>query len=147
LSGAWYRIRLDNREGWIYGQYFQPLDTRAATLPAGYTANLLKTFGSVGAEMTGRLGRPTRQTQTSIVWPGLTATLRGGEVTRLQVTSAKHVFQNGIAVGVTDEVLYQNVGYPSEYRSGQLLYLESANRGMSVQMRNGKVQSITVGGI
>ncbi|MDR2175001.1 MAG: SH3 domain-containing protein [Synergistaceae bacterium] len=148
LSGAWYRIRLSDREGWIYGQYFQPLDARPATLPPGYTALLLKAFGSGREELTGRLGQPARETPTALTWPGLAAALRnGGEVTRLQVTSAKHVFQNGIAVGITDEMLYKSVGYPSEYRSGQLLYLEGPNQGVSVQMRNGKVQNITVGNI
>jgi hypothetical protein len=152
LSGTWYRIRFTGtgagREGWIYGQYLQPLDARAATLPAGYTAVLLKTFGSGRAELTSHLGQPTRQTPTTLTWSGLTANVRGdGEVSRLQITSAKHVLQNGVAVGITDEMLYRNVGYPSEYRSGLLLYLESANQGMSVQLRNGKVQSVTVGNI
>jgi hypothetical protein len=148
LSGPWYQIRLNNREGWIYGQYFQPLDARPVTLPPGYTALLLKAFGSDRAELTSHLGPPTRETPTGLTWQGLTAAFRGdGEVTRLQVSSAKHVFQNGIAVGVTDEMLYKNVGYPSDYRSGQLLYLESPNQGVSVQLRNGKVQSITVGNI
>jgi hypothetical protein len=153
LSGTWYQIRLadgdavSKKEGWIYGQYFQPLDGRPTTLPPGYTAFLLKAFGSGGAELASHLGQPDRQTPTALTWPGLTAALRGGDVTRLQVTSAKHVFQNGIAVGITDEMLYQNMGYPSDYRSGQLLYLESANQGVSVQMRNGKIQSIAVGGI
>jgi hypothetical protein len=153
LSGTWYQIRLaggdaaSEREGWIFGQYFQPLDSRPTTLPQGYTALLLTAFGSDGAELASHLGQPNRQTPTALTWPGLTASLRGGEVTRLQVTSAKHVFQNGIAVGITDEMLYQNMGHPSDYRSGQLLYLESANQGVSVQMKNGKIQSITVGNI
>jgi hypothetical protein len=149
LAGAWYKIRLPDREGWIYGQYFQPLDARPATLPPGYTALLLKAFGSGRAGLTSHLGQPSRQTPTALTWQGLTAAFREGadEVTRLQVTSAKHVFQNGVAVGVTDETLYKSMGYPSDYRSGQLLYLEGPGQGVSVQMRNGKVQSITVGGI
>jgi hypothetical protein len=147
LSGAWYQIRLANRQGWIYGQYFQPLDSRPTTLPPGYTAVLLKAFGSGRADLISRLGQPTRQAAGSLTWQGLTASLRDEEVTRFQVSNARHVFQNGIAVGITDEMLYQSVGYPSEYRSGQLLYLEAPNQGVSVQMRNGKVQSITVGSI
>jgi hypothetical protein len=149
LSGTWYRIRLgDNREGWIYGQYCQPLDARPVTLPAGYTAELLKTFGAGRVDLPRQLGQPARQSPASMSWPGLTAFLRGdNEVTRLQITSAKYVLQNGVAVGITDEMLYKNAGYPSDYRSGQLLYLESPNQGMSVQIKSGKVQSVTVGNI
>jgi hypothetical protein len=147
LSGPWYRIRSSGTEGWIYGQYLQPLDARDATLPAGYTPALLKTFGASRTEMADRLGPPTRQTPTTLTWSGLTANLRGDEVTRLQITSAKHVLQNNIAVGITDDMLYKNAGYPSDYRSGRLVYLESGSQGMSVQMQNGKVQSVTVGNL
>jgi hypothetical protein len=31
--GPWFNIRFDGRTGWIYGQFFQPLDGRPATLP------------------------------------------------------------------------------------------------------------------
>jgi hypothetical protein len=148
LSGPWFRIRTNRGEGWIYGQYFQPLDGRGTTLPEGYTAALLKTFGAGKTELIGQLGQPTRQTATALTWTGATANLRGDNgITRLQLTSAKYVLQNGIAVGFTDEALYRNVGYPSEYRSGQLRYLESGTQGMVVRMQNGKVQSITVGNI
>jgi hypothetical protein len=148
LSGPWFRIRTGGREGWIYGQYLQPLDARPATLPEGYTASLLKTFGSSKIELSNQLGQPSRQTATTLTWPGLTANFRGeNEITRLQINSAKHVLLNGVAVGITDEQLYKNVGYPSDYRSGQLRYIESGSQGMSVRMQNGKVQSITVGNI
>jgi hypothetical protein len=148
LSGPWFRIRTGGREGWIYGQYLQPLDSRSSTLPEGYTASLLKTFGSTKEELAGQLGQPTRQTATTLTWSGLTVNFRGdSEITRLQVGSAKHVLLNGVAVGLTDEQLYKNVGYPSDYKGGQLRYIESGNQGMSVTMKNGKVQSITVGNI
>ena len=148
LSGPWYRIRFSGREGWVYGQYCQPLDARDATLPAGYTAALLRTFGADKTAITGQLGQPTRQTATTLTWSGLTANLKAdGEITRLQATSAKHVLANGVAVGITEEVLYKNVGYPSDYKSGQLRYLEGNGQGMSVRMQNGRVQSISVGNI
>jgi len=39
-SGPWFNIRFDGRTGWIYGQFFQLLDGRQATLPRRYTATL-----------------------------------------------------------------------------------------------------------
>jgi hypothetical protein len=149
LTGPWYQLRTGGREGWIYGQYFQPLDGREATLPAGYTEALLRTFGASRTEAVQQLGPPTRQTGTALTWTGLTIGFRGeSEITRLQITSAKHVLQNGLAVGISVESLYRNMGYPSDYRGGQLRYLESVNRGVSVQlMKDGKVRSVTVGNI
>ncbi|MDR3231082.1 MAG: SH3 domain-containing protein [Synergistaceae bacterium] len=148
LTGSWYQIRTGGREGWIYGQYFQPLDSRETSLPAGYTDALLKTFGPNRTELTQHLGSPTRQTPTALTWAGLTATLRGdNEVTRLQISSAQHVLQNGVAIGITGEALYRSVGYPSDYKGGQLRYLESTGRGMAVRMKDGKVQSVIVGNI
>jgi predicted nucleic acid-binding Zn ribbon protein len=148
LSGPWFQVRTGGREGWIYGQYLQPLDARPSTLPEGYTASLLKTFGANKMELTNQLGQPTRQTATTLTWSGLTANFRGeNEIVRLQATSARHVLLNGVTVGMTDEQLYKNVGYPSDYRSGQLRYIESGNQGMSVTMKNGKIQTVTVGNI
>jgi predicted nucleic acid-binding Zn ribbon protein len=148
LTGPWYQVRSGGRDGWVYGQYFQPLDSREASLPAGYTDALLKTFGPSRAELTRNLGQPTKQTPTALTWSGLVATFRGdNEVTRLQITSAQHVLQNGVAIGITGESLYRNVGYPSDYKGGQLRYLESAGRGMAVRMKDGKVQSVLVGNI
>ncbi|GHS92838.1 hypothetical protein AGMMS50276_01670 [Synergistales bacterium] len=147
-SGAWYQIRTNSGNGWIYGQYFQPLDSRATTLPSGYTSALLKTFGSNRSELTTHLGAATRQTPTTLTWQGMTVNIRGdSDITQIQLTSALHVLQNGVAVGITEERLYQSVGYPSEYRSGRLLYLESPNQGMAVQMKNGKIERLTVGNI
>jgi len=154
LSGPWFNIRSDGRTGWIYGQYFQPLDGRQATLPRGYTAALLNSFGSDKTELTEQLRQPTRQTATTMTWTGLTVELRGdNNVVRLQVTGAQHVLQNELAVGMTEEALYRKVGYPSDYRSATSLlrYVEigseGAEQGMAVRMQNGKVQSITVGNI
>ena len=152
LSGPWFNIRADGKDGWIYGQYFQPLDGRQATLPMGYTEALLKSFGSNKAELTAQLGLPTRQTPTTMTWTGLTIELRGDtNMVRMSVTGAQHVLENEVAVGVTEEALYKKVGYPSDYKAGQLRYIEnggvSPEQGMAVRMQNGKVQSITVGNI
>jgi len=152
LSGPWFNIRSDGKDGWIYGQFFQPLDGRQATLPRGYTEALLKSFGSDKAELTAQLGLPTRQTPTTMTWTGLTIELRGdNNIVRMNVTGAQHVLENEAAVGVTEEALYKKVGYPSDYKAGQLRYLEngdgSPEQGMAVRMQNGKIHSITVGNI
>ena len=147
LTGPWYRIRANGKEGWVYGQYFQPLDARDTTLPFGYTAELLASFGTDRATMTGQLGQPGSQTATTLSWSGLTANLRDGDLTRLQLTSAKYVLKNGVAVGITDDQLFKAVGYPSEYRSGQLRYIESGSVGMSVSLKNRRVENVTVGNI
>jgi len=103
-------------------------------------------------ELISQLGQPTRQTPTTMTWTGLTVELRGDDnVIRLQITGAQHVLQNELAVGITDEALYRRAGYPSDFRAGQLRYVESSNggseQGMTVRIQNGRVQSITVGNI
>ena len=149
--GPWFNIRVDGRTGWIYGQFFQLLDGRQATLPRGYTATLLSSFGSDRPGLTSQLGQPTRQTPAAMTWTGLTAELRGDNVARLQLTGAQHVLQNELAVGITEEALYRRVGYPSDFRAGQLRYVEisdgGAEQGIIVRLQNGRVQSITVGNI
>jgi len=150
LSGPWFNIRTEGRDGWIYGLYFQPMDGRPATLPRGYTEALLKSFGSNRPELISQLGLPTRQTPTSMTWAGLTMELRGdNNIVRINITGAQHVLENEVVVGMTEETLYRKVGYPSDYRAGQLRYIEggSPEQGMTVRMQNGRVQSITVGNI
>ena len=150
LTGPWYNIRVENRTGWIFGQFFQALDGRQASLPTGYTDDLLNSFGSNRQELIDQLGQPANQTPTAMTWTGLTAQLRGDDVIRLQITGAQHVLENELAVGMTEEMLYRRVGYPSDLRAGQLLYIESgagAERGMAVRLQNGRIQSITVGNI
>lgn len=148
LTGPWYRISAGGKEGWIYAQYVQPLDSRETSLPPGYTASLLKSFGSGKSEMAGQLGQPTKRTATSSTWAGLTATFKNDDgLTKLQISSPKHVLSNGVAVGITDEDLYRKVGYPSDYGSSQLRYLEGSNHGMAIKMKDRKVQTITVGTI
>jgi hypothetical protein len=94
-----------------------------------------------------QLGQPTRQTPTTITWAGLAATLSGDNVTRLQITGTQHVLQNELAIGMTEEALYRRIGYPSDYRGGQLRYVEigTTDQGMLLRLQNGRLQSITVG--
>ncbi|MCL2009414.1 MAG: SH3 domain-containing protein [Synergistaceae bacterium] len=152
LSGTWFNIRSEGREGWIFGQFFQPLDGRQATLPSGYTDALLKSFGSDRTELIEHLGSPTRQTPAVMTWNGISLDFRGAnDIIRMQVTGARHVLQNELAVGMDEDVLYRRIGYPSDFRSNLLRYVEidSGNpvRGVAVRLQNGKVQSITVGNL
>lgn len=144
LSGVWYRIRTaDNREGWIYGQYFQPLGDG---LPKGYTDVLLKSFGADRAGAIAELGQPARSTAGSLGWQGLTITLGGEAITRLQVSAAGRRLKNGVEVGMAQKELLGIMGYPSQVASGQWRYVEADGRGMGVQFdKNGSVRTVTVG--
>ena len=144
LSGVWYRVRTGaNKEGWIYGQYFLPM---GEALPKGYTDVLLRSFGANKAEMIATLGQPARSKGASLGWQGLTATLNGDAVTRLQLTSSGRELKNGVRVGMTQAELLRAMGYPYQLASGQWRYAESDGRGMSVQFgKDGTVRSVTVG--
>ena len=144
LNGIWYRIRTgDNREGWIFGQYFQPL---GEALPAGYTDALLKSFGADRAEALAELGQPSQSKGGSLSWRGLTVTLSGETITRLQLSASGRELKNGVKVGMTRKELVGLVGYPSQLASGQWRYTESDGRGMGVQFnKDGAVSGVTVG--
>ena len=144
LSGVWYRVRTGaNKEGWIYGQYFLPM---GEALPKGYTDVLLRSFGANKAEMIATLGQPARSKGASLGWQGLTATLNGDAVTRLQLTSSGRELKNGVRVGMTQAELLRAMGYPYQLGSGQWRYAESDGRGMSVHFgKDGAVKSVTVG--
>ena len=144
LSGVWYRVRTgDNREGWIYGQYFLPM---GEALPKGYTDVLLRSFGANRTEMTAALGQPARSKGSSLSWQGLTVTLSGDTVVRLQLTSSGRELGNGVRVGMTQAELLRTIGYPYQLASGQWRYAEPDGRGMSVQFgKDGTVRSVTVG--
>lgn len=144
LSGTWYRVRTgDNREGWIYGQYFLPM---GEALPKGYTDVLLRSFGANRAELSAALGQPARSKASTLSWQGLTATLSGDAVSRLQLTASGRELKNGVKVGMTQAELLRTMGYPYQLASGQWRYAEPDGRGMSVQFgKDGVVRSVTVG--
>jgi len=144
LSGVWYRVRTgDSKEGWIYGRYFLPV---GEALPKGYTDVLLRSFGANRAELAAALGQPARSKASSLGWQGLTVTLSGDAVTRLQLTSSGRELKNGVRVGMTQKELVSSVGYPYQLASGQWRYAEPDGRGMSVQFgKDGAVKSVTVG--
>ena len=144
LSGIWYRVRTgDNREGWIYGQYFLPM---GEALPKGYTDVLLRSFGANRAELTAALGQPARSKASTLSWQGLAATLSGDAVSRIQLTASGRELKNGVRVGMTQAELLRVMGYPYQLASGQWRYAEPDGRGMSVQFgKDGAVRSVTVG--
>ena len=141
-QGVWYNIKTGGREGWIYGRYLQPL---GSGIPAGYSNALLKSFGDNKSELTETLGQPTRSSNTSIEWRGLTASLRGDDITRLRLTSSNHELQNGLKVGMSQTALLQIMGYPSGVSNKIMQYNEGSKTGLSVQLdKNNAISSITV---
>ena len=141
-SGTWYNIATGGREGWVYGRYLQPL---GSGIPSGYSNGLLRSFGSTRSQMIESLGNPTRSTSSSVEWRGLTATVRGEDVTRLRLTNSSRELQNGLKVGMSQDTLRQIMGYPSSVNGRTLNYNENGKTGLSIQLDSKNVIStITV---
>lgn len=141
-AGIWYNIRTGGNEGWVYGKYVQPL---GSGLPSGYSSALLKTFGSSKSQLIESLGNPTRSTGSSAEWPGLTATLRGEDITRIRLTNPNRELQNGLKTGMSQTALLQIMGYPSSQNGRTMNYNESGKTGLSIQLdRNNSINTITV---
>ena len=141
-QGIWYNVRTGGREGWIYGRYVQPL---GSGIPEGYSNALLKTFGDDKNELIETLGNPTRSSNTSLEWAGLTATIKGDDVTRLRLTGTNRELQNGLKVGMSRTALLQIMGYPSGVSNRIMQYNEGSKTGLSVQLdKNDAISSITV---
>ena len=147
-SGTWYQIRTNNnREGWVFGDY---LRTTGANLPSGYANALLKSLGSNRAELIESLGQPIRSTGSSIEWQGLSAGLRGDEITRLVLNDARYELQNGLKTGMMRDEVINILGYPTSQNVGQrtMQYNENNKAAISIQNdRNGSVTRITVNNI
>ena len=142
FSGIWYNIRTGNNEGWVYGKYLRPV---GSGLPSGYSNALLKSFGSTKSQLVDTFGNPTRSTSSSAEWPGLTATLKGNEITRIRITSNSHELQNGLKPGMSETALLQIMGYPSSQNGRNMNYNEGGKTGLTVQLdRNNSITSITV---
>ena len=141
-SGIWYSIRTGNNEGWVYGRYVQPV---GSGLPSGYSNGLLKSFGSSLTELVESFGQPSRKTSSSAEWSGLTATLRGEDITRIRLTNSSRELQNGLKVGMSRTALLQIMGYPSSSKNKVMNYNEDGKTGLAVQMdKNDSISSITV---
>ena len=140
---TWYRIRTQgqSKEGWVRGDLLQLL---GGELPAGYTKALLGTFGKNRAELTDKLGQPSKSTNTTMDWNGLTATLRGEDVSRLRLTNNQRELKNGLKVGMSQTALLQLMGYPSSISQKQMQYNEGGKAGVTVQLNNNAIQNITV---
>lgn len=141
-QGIWYNIRTGGNEGWVYGKYLQP---SGSGLPSGYSAALLKSFGSTKSQLIEALGNPTRSTSSSVEWPGLTATLKGEDITRIRLTSSSRELQNGLKTGMSQTALLQIMGYPSSQNGRTMNYNEGGKTGLSIQLdRNNSINTITV---
>ncbi len=141
-SGIWYSIRTGGNEGWVYGKYVQPV---GSGLPSGYSNGLLKSFGSSLTELVEAFGNPSRKTSSSAEWSGLTATLRGEDITRIRLTNANRELQNGLKVGMSQTALLQIMGYPSNVKNKVMNYNEDGKTGVAVQLdKNNAISSITV---
>ena len=141
-QGIWYNVTTGGKEGWIYGRYVQPL---GSGIPSGYSNALLKSFGNNKQQLINALGQPTRNTSTTAEWPGLTATFKNDELTRIRVTNSQRELQNGLKVGMSQTALLQILGYPSGLSNKILQYNEGSKTGVSVQLdKNNAISSITV---
>ena len=141
-AGIWYNIVTGGREGWVYGKYLQPL---GSGIPSGYSNGLLRSFGNTRSQLIASLGQPTRSTSSSVEWRGLTATVRGEDVTRIRLTNSSRELQNGLKVGMNQETLRQIMGYPSNVNGRTLNYNENGKTGLSIQLDSKNlISSITV---
>ncbi len=141
-SGIWYSIRTGGNEGWVYGKYVQPV---GSGLPSGYSNGLLKSFGNSLTQLVQAFGNPSRKTSSSAEWSGLTATLRGEDITRIRLTNSSRELQNGLKVGMSQTALLQIMGYPSSVNNRVMNYNENGKTGVAVQLdRNNAISSITV---
>ena len=141
-SGIWYNIVTGGREGWVYGRYLQPV---GSGIPSGYSNGLLRSFGRTKSQLIESLGQPTRSTSSSAEWRGLTATLRGDDVTRIRLTNSSRELQNGLKVGMSLETLRQIMGYPSSVNGRTHNYNENGKTGLSIQLDSkNNISNITV---
>ena len=141
-QGIWYNVETGGREGWIYGRYVQPL---GSGLPSGYSSALLKSFGSSRSQLVESLGNPSRSTSTSAEWQGLTATLKGEDITKIRLTAPNRELQNGLKTGMSQTALYQLMGFPSNVSNRIMQYNENGKTGLSVQLdKNNAISAITV---
>lgn len=142
FAGIWWNIRTGSREGWVYGRYLQPI---GSGIPQGYSNALLHSFGNTKSQLVEALGNPTRNTSSSAEWPGLTATLRGEDITRLRLTGSSRELQNGLKTGMSQTALLQIMGYPSSVSNRTWNYNEGNKTGLSVQLNgSNNITTITV---
>lgn len=140
--GPWYKIRTGNREGWVYGDYVQQ---RGGSLPSGYSSALLRTFGSDKASLTANFGQARTSNNTTMEWPGVTATFRNNNLVRLRLNpGSQYELKNGLKPGLSRDELLNIMGYPSSISQRNYNYSESGKTGVSVELRNNNISSITV---
>ncbi len=146
-TGIWYHVRTGGREGWVFGEY---LNVSGANLPDGYSNALLKSLGSNKSELIESLGQPENSTATSLEWSGLSAGMRGDEITRLVLTNKRYELQNGLKTGMSRNDVINILGYPTSTNAPQrtIQYNENNKPGIILQTdRNSIVTRITVNNI
>ena len=140
--GPWYKIRTGNREGWVYGDYVQQ---RGGALPSGYSSALLKSFGSSKADLNASFGSPRTSNNTTMEWSGVTATFRNNNLVRLRLNpGSQYELKNGLKPGMSRDELLNIMGYPSSISQRNYIYSEAGKTGISVEIRNNNINSITV---
>ena len=142
-SQPWYNVKTSSgQEGWVRGDYVQPL---GSGLPSGYSNALLASFGNDREAMTAKLGKPSKSSDSSIEWSGLSAKLSGGHATQIKLTNSKYELVNKLKVGMAQTALFNILGYPSSVSQKQLQYTEGGKNAVTVQLGGGNnIQSITV---
>ncbi len=140
--GPWYKVRIGEREGWVYGDYVQQ---RGGSLPSGYSSALLKSFGNNKAALTANFGTPRSSNNTTIEWSGVTATFRNNNLVRLRLNpGSRYELKNGLKPGLSRDDLLNIMGYPSSISQRNYIYSENGKTGVSVEVRNNAVSSVTV---
>ena len=140
--GPWYKVRTGNREGWVYGDYVQQ---RGGSLPSGYSSALLKSYGSSKADLTSSFGSPRTSNNTTMEWSGVTATFRNNNLVRLRLNpGSQYELKNGLRPGMSRDELLNIMGYPSSISQRNYIYSENGKTGLSVEIRNNNISSITV---
>ena len=71
-------------------------------------------------------------------------TFRGEEVSRLRLSNSQRELKNKLKVGMSQTALLQLMGYPSNVSQKQMQYNEGGKTGLTVQLNNDIIQSITV---
>jgi hypothetical protein len=152
LTNRWFNVRAGNRTGWIYGQYFQPLDGRSASLPAGYTDALLQSFGATRDQIQENLGTPSSaSTQSGVTTlrfnnAGVTIDLRNDRVTRIILTRNAFSLINGITIGLNYNEIEKTLGAPNQFARNRLVYRETNQRGLSLLLDDSSnISDIRVG--
>ena len=78
-------------------------------------------------------------------WSGVTATFRNNNLVRLRLNpGSQYELKNGLRPGMSRDELLNIMGYPSSISQRNYIYSENGKTGLSVEIRNNNISSITV---